>query len=512
MPTLSVTLKNHSVVAIEFASGSNLFNVLTTHEQTRVRSACQKKGTCGLCLVRIDEGAVNSLTQHEQQRLTTRQLAQNIRLACQLKVTSDVSVTLINPLLIRALDNLPVCKSLPNARYAVAVDLGSTQIRLSLWDTVNQQRVATYCCFNPQAYYGVDILSRLFAAVSSDVALQAMSKLILSTINRVLNDWMETKNLSIDSILVVGNTVMLALLAKKHCEHLLEPDYWTQSVDCSLDIQRLGEIPIATVQPLAGFVGSDLLVGVLFTRLAQSTNSALLIDFGTNSEIALWHSGRLWITSVPGGPAFEGCGISCGVAAEIGAVSHITYDVDRHEFNGTLIGDNTQDIKGLCGSALCDIMACLLTAGELKKNGRFTQSVQELEIRLVNLDYCFILKKSDIDVFQRAKAATGAGIAGLLQAATASISEITRLCIAGAFGQFLTIPQAQAIGLLPDCAPEKIELCGNTALLGCEQLLGCDVETQLEDLRQSIHIVNMAQLDGYEELFIDNLYLQAIPS
>ena len=510
MPVLFVSQKHYPIVSIPFVAKSNLFSVLALYEHTRVRSACLKKGTCALCLVRIDDGEVSPLTRHEQQRLSTRQIKQGIRFACQVRLETDTYVTLINPLQITALDTLPIDSPLPNARYAVAMDLGSTQIRISLWDMVNQQRIATYCCFNPQAYYGTDILNRLSAAALSENDLQQMSSLILSIIDRIVRDWSNTKNVIIEKILIVGNSAMLALLAKKHCSDLLEPHFWTQTVDYSLDIKLLGQIPISVVQAVAGFIGSDLLAGVWATALTQSANSALLIDFGTNSEIALWHNGRLWLTSVPGGPAFEGCGISCGIAAEAGAVAHIRYDAIKQIFNGTILGDTEEDIKGLCGSALCDLMACLLTAGLLKKNGRFAEPINELEIELTNLSYCFTVKKSDIDVFQRAKAATGAGVAGLLQAAGAQLSDIKRVCVAGSFGQFLTIPYAQAIGLLPDCAPEKIELCANTALLGCEKLLDSSVAEQLDDLRYCCYMINMAQLANYDELFVDNLYLQTL--
>jgi ferredoxin len=69
MPILSVTLKNHTIIRIDFASGSNLFDLLNSQERTKVRSVCQKNGTCGLCLVRIDEGEVSALSEHEQQRV-----------------------------------------------------------------------------------------------------------------------------------------------------------------------------------------------------------------------------------------------------------------------------------------------------------------------------------------------------------------------------------------------------------------------------------------------------------
>jgi uncharacterized 2Fe-2S/4Fe-4S cluster protein (DUF4445 family) len=461
--------------------------------------------------VHIDQGEASKLTHYEHERLSAGQVANSIRLACQVTLSGHAGITLINPLTIEALDTINIHSSItmPNARYAVAVDLGSTQLRISLWDCVNQLRVAGYCGFNPQAYYGTDILNRLTAAATDKAAGLVMSELIQDTIERVVTEWIDARNLSITEILIVGNTAMLALLANKHVEQLLQPEYWTHPLDCSLSfsIFRQTQIPIAAVQPVAGFVGSDILVGLLAVRLTDSASSVLFVDFGTNTEIALWHQDKLWLTSVPGGPAFEGCGISCGVAAEQGAISHVDYDAVSGEFHGSLIG--TGEAKGLCGSGLCDVMACLLASGQLKKNGRFAKADAELEIDLVNLHYRVTVKKQDIDIFQRAKAATGAGIAKLLALAGVSSADITRLCIAGSFGQLLNIQHAQAIGLLPECAPERVELCGNAALTGCEQLLSINNrDEQLNELKRKVEMVNLAQVIDYEEAFVDNLYLQ----
>ena len=510
MSILSVILKDGRVITIPYETKTNLFQLLAEHEQTQVRSACQKNGTCGLCLVRIESGQVSDLTHYELARLNKKQLARNVRLACQVDVVDDVCVSLINPLLIQALDSEPVTEPLANGRYKVAIDLGSTQIRISLWDFVHSQRVANYCCFNPQAYYGTDILHRLMIASRDTVAMQVMSKLVFSTIRRVVSEW-QTKGFLIEQILIVGNTAMLALLAKKQYERLLNPEYWMQEIEIRLNIKELQSIPLDIVQPLAGFVGSDLLAGVLASRLTEQADSALLIDFGTNTELALWHNGQLWVTSVPGGPAFEGCGISCGISAEIGAVSHIDYDEQTQTFIGQLIGE-TEEIKGLCGSALCDLMACLLKAQKLRKNGRFVENVKELELELSNLGYAFTLEKHDIDIFQRAKAATGAAVAELLKVAGILPNQLARVCIAGAFGQFLNVAHAQYIGLLPQFALERVELSGNTALIGCELLLSnAEYQQRLAVLRQQAHIINLSQIVSYEETFIDNLFLCPIP-
>jgi uncharacterized 2Fe-2S/4Fe-4S cluster protein (DUF4445 family) len=62
---------------------------------------------------------------------------------------------------------------------------------------------------------------------------------------------------------------------------------------------------------------------------------------------------------------------------------------------------------------------------------------------------------------------------------------------------------------LPEISPSRIELCGNTALAGCEYLL-MDKTTlkKLEYLRNRVRFVNMADSLDFEDCFIENLYLK----
>ena len=74
---------------------------------------------------------------------------------------------------------------------------------------------------------------------------------------------------------------------------------------------------------LGGFVGSDLLAGVLATKLHERDSLAALLDLGTNGEIVLgdWHG--LLCASTAAGPAFEGARISMGMRAATGAISEV---------------------------------------------------------------------------------------------------------------------------------------------------------------------------------------------
>lgn len=48
---------------------------------------------------------------------------------------------------------------------------------------------------------------------------------------------------------------------------------------------------------------------------------------------------------------------------------------------------------------------------------------------------------------------------------------LRRICVGGTFGRFLNVENAQRVGLLPMIQPELVELCGNIALAGCEDIL-----------------------------------------
>ena len=121
------------------------------------------------------------------------------------------------------------------------------------------------------------------------------------------------------------------------------------------------------------------------------------------------------------------------------------------------------------------------------------------------------LTTGDVDMIQRAKAAIGVGVKTLLTMAQMSAAELNRIYVCGAFGQHLNIPNAQAIGLLPDIPSKRVELCGNTALAGCERLLLSPTgTTDLLSLRKRATIINLSQVSDFDSLFLENLFLQPL--
>jgi uncharacterized 2Fe-2S/4Fe-4S cluster protein (DUF4445 family) len=382
------------------------------------------------------------------------------------------------------------------------------------------QRLAGRAGLNPQAWYGADVLTRLAAASQSEACAREISRLAGSAIGEALENIRHRESLKapgIGSMVIVGNTAMLALLTGKNHGALLQPEYWTREVDYGPGDTGRWRIlwglaagaRIAFARSLGGFVGSDLLAGVVATQLTEGSAGALLMDFGTNSEIALWDGRALWVTSTAAGSAFEGCGIGCGMPAESGAIHRVEPKgaACGFQFQFEVIGGGAP--KGLCGSGLVDLIACLRKAGILKKNGTFTPHAPNHGGVHIDEGSGIVLKKRDVDIFQRAKAAIGAGTKCLMEKAGLRFDDVKRVCVCGAFGRFLDITNAKAIGLLPEVAIRDVELFENAALAGCELLLlSRDRAGALEALRKRARLVNLTTVPAFEEQFIENLYLQ----
>ena len=401
----------------------------------------------------------------------------------------------------------------------IAVDLGTTNIRLALLKLEDGQCLAQRRGPNPQASFGADVLTRLVAAQESPESARVLSELAASAMGEGLSDLARREGINlrqVASLAVVGNTPMLALLAGKNHHLLLQPQNWQSPIDCRPEAaarwaEAWGLHPRADVrliQPLAGFVGSDLLAGLVATRLLSGPAPALFIDFGTNSEIALWDGVNLWVTSAAGGPAFELWGLSHGMFAEPGAVCRVGRGPDD-SLHYQVIGGG--EPRGFCGSGLVDLITRLLEIGQLSRTGRFPAGPGEARWAVAPGSVPLGLSLEDVDNLQRAKGAIGTGMQVLARNSGVKLAQLKRVCVAGEFGRFLDVPSAQAIGLLPVVPEDRVELICEAALRGCEDLLlSIAAEEHLLGMRTSAKLVNLALTPDFEELFLNNLYLEPL--
>jgi Na+-transporting NADH:ubiquinone oxidoreductase, subunit NqrF len=82
---------NNGTLSLECRQGMTLFANLRVHKKY-LPTGCGARGACGQCRVRLLDGAANTLTDNEKQRLSEEDLAKGYRLGCQLRVSGDIKI------------------------------------------------------------------------------------------------------------------------------------------------------------------------------------------------------------------------------------------------------------------------------------------------------------------------------------------------------------------------------------------------------------------------------------
>ncbi len=246
---------------------------------------------------------------------------------------------------------------------------------------------------------------------------------------------------------------------------------------------------------LGGFVGSDILAGILATGLNQSEELVGLVDLGTNGEIVIGNRESIVCTSTAAGPAFEGAKISMGMRACTGAISEV--QLEHGQVRCHVLGDVAP--QGLCGSGLVDAVATGLDLNVITLSGRLSGGLNTWAV-------CppVSLTQGDIRELQLAKAAIAAGIRMLSR--EMGVTELAHLYLAGAFGNYINRASAQRIGLL-DFSPEQIKPAGNTALLGAKMAL-FELEGEglsFHSLRKRVRHVALNLDPSFQDVFVEQM-------
>ena len=484
--------------------GTPLQDVLFAHG---VEFPCGGRARCKGCRVRVVRGAL-AITPEQEQLLTREELEAGWRLACCAKAEDNLTLELGQWEAAILADN-SVFAFTPGEGLGVAVDLGTTTIVAQLLDLSNAHVLAVRSTLNLQARHGADVMSRVSFAIKGD-GLPRLRNLVRQQIGRLIGELREAARASsqrIKTVTVVGNTVMHHLFCGIDVAPLSA--YPFEPVRDGLETFRASELgwsipgdpPVRFLPCLGGFVGGDILAGILATRLEESDALVGLVDLGTNGEIVIGNRERLLCASTAAGPAFEGARISMGMRAATGAISKVA--VERGAFNCHVLGSVPP--RGICGSGLVDAVAAGLDLGLIQPSGRLSAGNGTLLL-------CppVALTQNDIRELQLAKGAIAAGIRLLLARWGAEAKDLTRLYLAGAFGNYISRASARRIGLLR-FPLEMVKPAGNTALLGAKLALFNQTEDQFAyaPLRAKAEHVSLNTDPHFQDVFVEEMTFPA---
>jgi uncharacterized 2Fe-2S/4Fe-4S cluster protein (DUF4445 family) len=459
---------------------------------------CGGRGRCKRCRVRVIEGA---LATHPEDAsvLSPEELRDGWRLACHAR--ADASVTLeIAQWDVAILADDSSFDFTPSEGLAVAVDLGTTTLVAQLLDLDTGRVLAVRAALNPQAAYGSDVMSRLQFALTGE-GRASLTDLIRGRIGALVGELTAgAGGAAIRDIAVVGNTVMHHLFCGIDVEPLshvpFEPlrDGLELFRASELGWQVAGDPPVRFLPCLGGFVGSDILAGILATRMYHSDALVGLIDLGTNGEVVFGNRRRIVCASTAAGPAFEAGRISKGMRASSGAIFEVTLVGGRVQCR--VLGDVAP--RGICGSGLVDAVAAGLDLGAIQPSGRLANGQPSFPL-------CppVELRQADIRELQLAKAACAAGIRILLERLGATVRDVERLYLAGAFGNYVNRASARRIGLI-DFPDEVVHPSGNTALLGAKLALFSPA-LDFAPIRARVEHVSLAAHPRFQEIYVEQM-------
>jgi uncharacterized 2Fe-2S/4Fe-4S cluster protein (DUF4445 family) len=404
----------------------------------------------------------------------------------------------------------------------LAVDLGTTNVAGFLVDLQSGARVASLGIENPQVAWGADVISRMNHAIQGPDKAVELQHAASTAINALAHDLclsIGASTADIVDVAICGNTAMHHLLLGLPVRQLGRAPF-VAAVRDAIDVKtrelNLAVCPGAYVHlapNIGGFVGGDHVTALLATEnLWRGGTTALVMDIGTNTEISLIHRGEVTSASCPSGPALEGGHISCGMRAAEGAIERVTVEAGRIKI--AVIGDRQP--VGLCGSGVIDAMAALRQAGILDDGGRIAGRHPDIED--VDGKPAAILapgvhfNQHDVRAVQLAKAAIRTGIELLLRDRRLHETDIELVVIAGAFGSYIDVGSAIAIGLLPTLPLDRFRQVGNAAGNGIRQMLASQqARARGRELAKACRYIELSTRGDFQKTFLRNIGFKSRP-
>lgn len=470
---------------------------------------CGGKGVCKKCRV-----------------LASRKGVVGYELACQNVVEEGMEVILESPKnmvisVAGAIEPWPRTEQDVQEGLGLAVDIGTTTVAMRLLDLQTGAVLATTGMSNPQIAYGADVVSRISACVEGE--MRAMQTLIVNAMADMTKQVLKEAGAAPEQVkhfLIAGNTTMESLASGVDPTPIGTAPYEALSLFGGtevLDDPYFEALPKPVFAPcLAGYVGGDITCGIMAVHLLEKEAPILLIDLGTNGEMALGCKTGAVSCATAAGPVFEGANIRCGMPAYPGAISKVSFDQNGLQYS--TIGN--VDPVGICGTGLIDAVACLVRLGVVDETGRFADE-DELPEHLAaclgeDEDGVFfrihenvVVSQKDVRCLQLAKSAVLSGIMVMLDDLGLKCNDVQEVLIAGGFGEYLNLENAAYVGLFPLELLDRARSVGNSSLEGATQAVIAQAASDaLARVSSECRYIELSTSAAFNEYYVENMYFE----
>ncbi len=473
-----------------------------------VHAPCGGRGTCGKCTVHL------SAPDGERTVLACRTAAED-GMVLRLDEEGPLSVELAG-----ADWSLPCPPDGGQAGWGIACDIGTTTVVCHLVELSTGRTTATLGEGNAQRPYGGDVIARIKASMEGQ--RPALTTAIRSQLARMVETLCQNAGVplaEVHTMAVAANTTMCHLLAGLAPDSLGAAPFtplsrFGENYDArALELPFDGTVYIAPA--VSGYVGGDITADLLWAQMDRAERPTLLIDVGTNGEMALGNADRLLCCSTAAGPAFEGAQISCGMTAAPGAISSVEWRSGG--LACSVVGGGPA--KGICGSGLIDAVAVMLELGAVDETGRMLDVDEDQgEIPEEALPYLFskddepafrlteevYVTQADVRKLQLGKGAIAAGVQVLLDTYGIPCEQVGGLLLAGGFGSYIRPESAARIGLIPRALLPVTQAIGNAAAEGARAaLVSHEARERLAWLQDHMEYLELSGLADFNAAYMD---------
>ena len=501
-------------------------------------AVCGGKGKCGKCKIKVLEGYLPASTS-DKEYFSETQLQAGMRLSCKAFPTEPVSVevnfkreadfqvlteyaagSLAGASQNRLQDNAQKPdetvrdSAAIDEKYGMAIDIGTTTIAVQLLSLTTGACISTYTTVNHQRSFGADVISRIKASTEGkkkELQLSVQQDLIQGIHYVVEQAGVIAEQ--VQEIIIAGNTTMIHLLMGYDCKSLGEYPFTPVNIEpIESNYREIFEddflsARVRIVPGISTFVGGDITAGLYSCSMDEQDTYSLLIDLGTNGEMALGNKDKMIVTSTAAGPAFEGGNITWGVGSLEGAIAGVKIEDGKAQVR--TIGDKAP--IGICGTGVIETVAELIRAELVDETGCLDDDYFDdgFPLAVTENGEEIVFTQQDVREIQLAKAAVRAGIETLFLRYGIEKEQVAHVYLAGGFGFKLDCRKAIEIGMIPAEFADKVEAVGNSSLGGAiKSLLNQNGWQRMAAIGRKSQEINLSADKDFNQFYMDCMYLE----
>lgn len=389
-------------------------------------------------------------------------------------------------------------------RYGIALDLGTSGFRCQAVDIDTKETLAT-AITERHPIPGMNVIDHVNFALKSgeDVANGLMIRAVNNLFKELAIDLSK-----VEIVAVCGNPFQLSLFQNIEIRDLAyagknmwktlgitSPPRDGDIIDASsIGLEGMPDAKVIIPPAVTHEIGADAIAMMLMTSILDEKEPCIVVDYGTNAEMALVHNGEVYTGSAAAGPALEGQEIERGMLAAPGALSEVEitdrgwrcYVLDETiaPVEGDLVDPITGEVIeegpmhgkaiGITGTGVIAALANGIKAGIVQSPSINTPD------GLLHLQDGITITGHDVEEAGKAIGALRAGFLTLLEDSGLWVNDVKKAYMSGASGLYVDAKKALEVGMVTPGAREIVQF-GNTSIGMARKIVFGEVS--LDDLK-----------------------------